>query len=216
MRLLGTGDASAISTYVTEDPHLDPARVRTQVDALAARCRERGIRFDMRPKVKGGLIEPYYTPGTALPGRCLYPFLNARISFSGKVYFCPFIRIEVGDLTDPSLEEIWNRRGAMSRCGKGWCRMDRSPSAAAAAKWSCSRSQTLDRSMLGTRTLFVNPPARRRYRLYETGPVSGTRGSARHDQTAVHSGAGGGAATATWGVRSASSTSPPPDAASRI
>jgi len=107
VRLLGTGDASMISTYVTEDPHLDPARVRAQVDALAARCRERGIRFDMRPKVKGGLIEPYYTPGTPLPGRCLYPFLNARISFSGKAYFCPFIRIEVGDLTEQSLEEIW-------------------------------------------------------------------------------------------------------------
>ena len=107
VRLLGTGDASMISTYVTEDPHLDPARVRAQVDALAARCRERGIRFDMRPKVKGGLIEPYYTPGTPLPGRCLYPFLNARISFSGKAYFCPFIRIEVGDLTEHSLEEIW-------------------------------------------------------------------------------------------------------------
>jgi len=107
VRLLGTGDASMISTYVTEDPHLDPARVRAQVDALAARCRERGIRFDMRPKVKGGLIEPYYTPGTPLPGRCLYPFLNARISFSGKAYFCPFIRVEVGDLTTQSLGEVW-------------------------------------------------------------------------------------------------------------
>jgi hypothetical protein len=61
----------------------------------------------VKAKVKGGLIEPYYTPGTALPGRCLYPFLNARISFSGKAYFCPFIRIEVGDLTEQSLEEIW-------------------------------------------------------------------------------------------------------------
>lgn len=107
VRLLGTGDASAISTYVTEDPQLDPARVRAQVDGLAARCRERGIRFDMRPKVKGSILEPYYTPGSTLPGRCLYPFLNARVSFSGKAYFCPFIRIEVGDLTQQSLEEIW-------------------------------------------------------------------------------------------------------------
>jgi MoaA/NifB/PqqE/SkfB family radical SAM enzyme len=30
------------------------------------------------------------------------------VSFSGKVYFCPFIRVEVGDLADQSLEEIWN------------------------------------------------------------------------------------------------------------
>jgi radical SAM protein with 4Fe4S-binding SPASM domain len=30
------------------------------------------------------------------------------VSFSGKVYFCPFIRVEVGDLTQQSLEEVWN------------------------------------------------------------------------------------------------------------
>ncbi|MEO7192889.1 MAG: radical SAM protein [Vicinamibacterales bacterium] len=107
VRLLGETDASTISTFVTEDPGLDPARVRQQVDALAERCRERGVRFDMRPKVKSGLIEPYYTPGSNLAGRCLYPFLYARVSFSGKAYFCPFIRIEVGDLTTQSLEEVW-------------------------------------------------------------------------------------------------------------
>ncbi len=53
-------------------------------------------------------MEPYYTPGAELSGRCLYPFLTARVSFSGKVYFCPFIRVEVGDLTTSTLEEIWN------------------------------------------------------------------------------------------------------------
>ncbi len=108
VRLLGIDDASAISTFVTADPGLEPARVRGQVDRLAALCRSRGIRFDMRPKVKGGLIEPYYTPGSPVAGRCLYPFLHARVSFSGKAYFCPFIRIEVGDLTRQSLEEVWN------------------------------------------------------------------------------------------------------------
>ena len=74
---------------------------------LVAKCRERNIRFDMRPKVKPAILERYYTPGTPLDGRCLYPFLNARVSFSGKAYFCPFIRIEVGDLTTQSLEEVW-------------------------------------------------------------------------------------------------------------
>jgi MoaA/NifB/PqqE/SkfB family radical SAM enzyme len=107
VEMLGTTDISVISTYVTEDPGLNPELVRKAVARLDARCRERGIRFDMRPKVKGGLIEPYYTPGTALEGRCLYPFLYARLSFSGKAYFCPFIRIEVGDLTTQSLEQIW-------------------------------------------------------------------------------------------------------------
>jgi len=105
--LLGTDDPKVISTYVTEDPGLDPARVRTQVDALQAKCREQGVRFDMRPKVRTGIIDDYYTPGTPVAGRCLYPFLYARVSFSGKAYFCPFIRLEVGDLTTQSLEEVW-------------------------------------------------------------------------------------------------------------
>lgn len=107
VRLTGAPGPSAISTFVTRDPGLDAARVRTQVDALAAKCRDRRIRFDMRPKVKPAILDDYYTPGTALKGRCLYPFLHARISFSGKVYFCPFIRVEVGDLTTQSLEEVW-------------------------------------------------------------------------------------------------------------
>jgi MoaA/NifB/PqqE/SkfB family radical SAM enzyme len=69
---------------------------------------ERNIRFDHRPKVTDALIDAYYTPGARLEGRCLYPFLHARVSFSGKAYFCPFIRIEVGDLTRSSLEDVWN------------------------------------------------------------------------------------------------------------
>jgi MoaA/NifB/PqqE/SkfB family radical SAM enzyme len=107
VRLTGAPDASAISTFVTDDPGLDIARVRAQVDALAAKCRARRVRFDMRPKVRPAILHNYYTPGTPLDGRCLYPFLNARVSFSGKVYFCPFIRVEVGDLTEQSLEEVW-------------------------------------------------------------------------------------------------------------
>jgi MoaA/NifB/PqqE/SkfB family radical SAM enzyme len=108
VRLIGAADASAIATYVTPDPGLDIAVVRRKVAALEEKCRRRNILFDFRPKVHPQLIDNYYTPGAKLEGRCLYPFLHARVSFSGKVYFCPFIRIEVGDLTQGSLEEIWN------------------------------------------------------------------------------------------------------------
>ena len=107
VRLTGAPGPAAISTYVTSDPGVVAERVRVQVDRLAAKCRERNIRFDMRPKVRPAILDDYYTPGTRLKGRCLYPFLNARVSFSGKAYFCPFIRVEVGDLTTQSLEEIW-------------------------------------------------------------------------------------------------------------
>jgi len=108
VRLIGAPDASAIATYVTADPGLDIAVVRKKVAALEEKCRRKNILFDFRPKVHPQLIDNYYTPGAKLEGRCLYPFLHARVSFSGKVYFCPFIRIEVGDLTQSSLEEVWN------------------------------------------------------------------------------------------------------------
>src|SRR3982751_6850813 len=95
VRLIGAADASAIPTFVTDDPGLDVRVVREKVAALEDKCRERNILFDFRPKVHPQLMESYYTPGSELDGRCLYPFLHARVSFSGKVYFCPFIRVEV-------------------------------------------------------------------------------------------------------------------------
>ena len=91
------------------DPGLDVARVREQVAALERRsAASANVLFDFRPKVLPQLMDNYYTPGTKLEGRCLYPFLHARVSFSGKVYFCPFIRVEVGDLDESTLEEVWN------------------------------------------------------------------------------------------------------------
>jgi MoaA/NifB/PqqE/SkfB family radical SAM enzyme len=108
VRMIGAPDASVIATFITPDPGLDIARVREKVSALAEKCRQRNVLFDYRPKVHPQLIENYYTPGAKLEGRCLYPFLHARVGFSGKVYFCPFIRVEVGDLATSSLEEIWN------------------------------------------------------------------------------------------------------------
>jgi len=108
LKILGETDRRLIATFVTTDLGLSPAAVAAKMSALEADCRRRRIRFDYRPKVHQPLIEGYYTPGTPLHGRCLYPFLNARVGFSGKVYFCPFIRIEVGDLAVSTLEAVWN------------------------------------------------------------------------------------------------------------
>jgi MoaA/NifB/PqqE/SkfB family radical SAM enzyme len=108
LRLIGETDPKIISTFVTDNPGVAPARVREKVTALKEKCRQRNVLFDYRPKVHPPLIEAYYTPGTPLEGRCLYPFLQARVSFSGKVFFCPFIRVEVGDLNQSTLEEVWN------------------------------------------------------------------------------------------------------------
>ena len=108
VRMIGAADTSVITTFITRDPGLEIERVRRQVSALERKCKAKNILFDYRPKVHDQLIENYYTPGAKLEGRCLYPFLHARVSFSGKVYFCPFIRVEVGDLSEQSLEDIWN------------------------------------------------------------------------------------------------------------
>jgi MoaA/NifB/PqqE/SkfB family radical SAM enzyme len=106
-RIIGAS-TSVITTFITPDPGLDIERVRQKVTSLKEKCRAKNVLFDYRPKVHDQLIDNYYTPGAKLEGRCLYPFLHARVSFSGKVYFCPFIRVEVGDLKEQSLEEIWN------------------------------------------------------------------------------------------------------------
>jgi hypothetical protein len=108
LQMIGSNDASVIATFVTPDPLVRPGLVREKVAALREKCRAHGIRFDVRPKVLTELMDSYYEPGSRLNGRCLYPFNWARVSYSGKVYFCPFIRVEVGDLTKQTLGEVWN------------------------------------------------------------------------------------------------------------
>jgi hypothetical protein len=84
VRLTGASGPEAISTFVTRDPGLSVARVQAQVEALSEKCRSHNIRFDMRPKVRPAILRDYYTPGTRLEGRCLYPFLHARTPFGGR------------------------------------------------------------------------------------------------------------------------------------
>src|SRR5688500_5531966 len=83
VRMLDLPDPSVIATFVTPDPGLDRHRVGTKVAALQQKCRDKNLLFDYRPKVHPQLIENYYTPGARLEGRCLYPFLQTRDSFSG-------------------------------------------------------------------------------------------------------------------------------------
>ena len=118
----------SIATFVTPRPgRRRRPRCATQVAALQEKCREHGIRFDFRPKVwPTHLIERYYTPGRAARGRCLYPFLHARVGFSGKVYFCPFIRIEVGDLTRRRSRRSGTARATWN-CGKPLARTEPVP-----------------------------------------------------------------------------------------
>ncbi len=107
VRLIGASDASVIATFVTPDPGLD----------RASRAQGRSARRQV-PRAQHPLRLPAEGPSAA-DGQLLHAGSEARrplpvplparaVAFSGKVYFCPFIRVEVGDLATSSLEEIWN------------------------------------------------------------------------------------------------------------
>ncbi len=126
------------------------ARRRRACATKVARARrrsagERNILFDFRPKVHPQLIDNYYTPGAKLEGRCLYPFLHARVSFSGKVYFCPFIRVEVGDLTQIVARGDLERRALRRDAAAAASSTASFRSAGAAARSSCRRCRSPSR-----------------------------------------------------------------------
>ena len=108
LRLIGETDAGDHFDVRHRRPGVAPARVRARSRPSRASAASAASCSTTARRSTRGSIEPYYTPGAPLDGRCLYPFLHARVSFSGKVYFCPFIRVEVGDLTEQTLEEVWN------------------------------------------------------------------------------------------------------------
>ena len=95
------------------------------------------------------------------------------MSFSGKVFFCPFIRVEVGDLTQSSLEEVWNgeryvdmrkrllEHGIFPVCRR-CCKVELSPVPSRGhrghpAPPRHSRDGRARRDV-GQKTLLVNPP----------------------------------------------------------
>ena len=106
--IIGEEDASVISTHITDDPGLDPKEVPVVLAKAVAYAEAKGITINWRPGQKTEDLEHYYTPNRPLKGQCFYPFFGGRITYDGKVHFCPFIRVEVGDLREQSLSEIWN------------------------------------------------------------------------------------------------------------
>ncbi len=106
--IIGEEDASVISTHITDDPGLDPKEVPVVLAKAVAYAEAKGITINWRPGQKTEDLEHYYTPNRPLKGQCFYPFFGGRITYDGKVHFCPFIRVEVGDLREQSLSEVWN------------------------------------------------------------------------------------------------------------
>lgn len=108
LALIGESDPDVISTHVTDDPGLDPKAVPRVLRKAVDYAARKGITINWRPGQSIEDLEHYYTPNRPLKGQCFYPFFGGRITYDGKVHFCPFIRVEVGDLREQSLEEVWN------------------------------------------------------------------------------------------------------------
>lgn len=106
--IIGETDPEVISTHVTESPGLDPKEVPPVLEKAVAYAASKDITINWRPGQSTEDLEHYYTPDRPLQGQCFYPFFGGRITYDGKVHFCPFIRVEVGDLREQSLEAIWN------------------------------------------------------------------------------------------------------------
>jgi MoaA/NifB/PqqE/SkfB family radical SAM enzyme len=108
LALIGETDPSVISTHVTDDPGIDPQEVPRVLRDAVAYAESKGITVNWRPAQDYDHLVHYYTPDRPLEGRCFYPFFGGRATYDGKVHFCPFIRVEVGDVRKASLSEIWN------------------------------------------------------------------------------------------------------------
>ena len=93
---------------MTDNPGIDPKAVATVLKDAVAYAERKGITINWRPAQSYEHLEKYYTPDQPLNGQCFYPYFGGRITYDGKVHFCPFIRVEMGDVREQSLEEIWN------------------------------------------------------------------------------------------------------------
>ena len=108
LEILGETDPGVISTHVTDDPGIDPKEVPRLMEEAVRYGASRGVTVSWRPGQSYAAMERYYTPGHPLEGQCFYPFFGGRITYDGKVQFCPFIRVEMGDVREQTLTEIWN------------------------------------------------------------------------------------------------------------
>ena len=107
---------------------------------------ERNVLFDFRPKVHPQLMDNYYTPGAKLEGRCLYPFLHARVSVLRQGLLLPVHPRRSRRPRDVVARRNLERTRRTSRCGDGCSITASFRSAGAAARSSCRRNRWLNRS----------------------------------------------------------------------
>ena len=108
LQIIGETNPALITTYVTDDPGINPQEVAPVLKKAVEYAESKGVTINWRPAQSYEHLEKYYTPNEPLRGRCFYPYFGGRVTFDGKVHFCPVIRTEMGDVRKEPLEEIWN------------------------------------------------------------------------------------------------------------
>src|SRR3972149_4602560 len=106
--IIGESDASLISTHVTDTTGIDPKEVPGALREALDYAAGRGVTLSWRRAQTPDPRRRSSPPDEPLRGRCFYPFFGGRVTYDGKVHFCPFIRVEIGDVRETSLAQIWN------------------------------------------------------------------------------------------------------------
>ncbi|NOZ20039.1 MAG: radical SAM protein [Planctomycetes bacterium] len=106
--ILGNRDPDIFQMHITPNPGIDVNVLKRSLRHFRRKVERYGINAMTRPNVPDESIESIYSPQYAPCARCVQPFFITRVGTSGKVYYCTFIRKEMGDLRHQPLSEIWN------------------------------------------------------------------------------------------------------------
>ena len=145
VRLIGAPDASVIATFVTPDPGLDVARVRDEGRGARSRSAASATSCStIRPKVHPPLMRQLLHAGRAAR-RTLPVSVPARARVVLRQGL--FLPVHPRRSRRPDARTRSRRSGTASgtsRCGGGCSRTASSPSAGAAARWSCRQTPVAD------------------------------------------------------------------------
>ncbi|MEW6359772.1 MAG: radical SAM protein [Planctomycetota bacterium] len=106
--ILGNREPDIFQMHIASEPGINVAALKESLHRFRRKVERYDIRAVIRPSVSEESIDQIYSPGYAPRLRCVQPFFITRVGAGGKVYYCTFIRKEMGDLREGPLSEIWN------------------------------------------------------------------------------------------------------------
>lgn len=101
-------DGQETRAVLPEYCRVDPDAVARGLDEARRLAEAYGLRFTCRMRTREDVERVYLDPSFSFLGRCLYPWLMARIDPWGDVIPCTGSRLVMGSLRERPFAEIWN------------------------------------------------------------------------------------------------------------